>query len=210
MPHAAVSFRAAIACIIVGMALVVPIALLTQWLPLPQPDAEMLRVSAARLARLHTQPWRLALWALVVAPLCEEFVFRGLILQMLRRYAPLWVAVLVPSVLFAGMHLSFGYQNVVVALVVGLIGSWLVLRSGSLGASILCHSGVNLAAVFVLRPLAEHFGWSATQPMPGLVLLVGTAASIAGLVLGGRALRAEFGRRAAGVAAPATGSFASA
>jgi membrane protease YdiL (CAAX protease family) len=173
------------------MALVIPTAVAMHLLPLPAPDAEMLRTSAARIAPLHAHPWMLALHALVVAPLCEEFVYRGLILQLLRRYLPLWAAVLIPTLLFAGTHFTFNYQNAVLAGVVGLFFAWLVVRSGSLFPAMLCHAGVNLTAVFLLRPLAEACGWKSAHDVPVTLIVAGTVACVALMAVAVRKLAAN-------------------
>lgn len=187
-----------------------PVSLLVSFLPIPAPDAEMLRVSASRIAPLHSQPWLIALHGLVIAPLWEEFVYRGLILQMLRRYCPLWVAVLVPTFIFAGIHFTFSYQNAVQAALVGLFFAWLAIRSRSLLTNVLCHAGVNLGALFVWRPMVIAQGWTAKADLLHPLSLALIAGSLIGLIVATRALRTEFKSRAATLAAPSSLQLAAA
>lgn len=175
-----------------GVALAMPVSALITLLPLPGPDADMVRVNATRMAPLYVQPWWIALHALVIGPLWEEGVW--LMLQLLRRYLPTWVAVAIPTFIFAGTHFTFSYHNAVLAAMVGLCFSGLALRSRSLYPAILCHAGVNLAALFILRPIFEAAGlkhagaWH--EPLPLLML----ASSLALLVAGLRALSEENAR----------------
>lgn len=191
LPHAPISLRTGVWAILTGVALALPASALIRLLPLPGPDADMIHTNDARMAPLYVRPWWLALHALVIAPLWEEGVYRGLILQWLRRYLPTWLAVAIPTFIFAGIHLTFSYHNAVFAAVVGLGFAWLALRNCSLYPAILCHAGVNLGAVFILRPIFDAAAldrppaWH--EPL-GLLLL---ATSMALLVAGVRVLLEE-------------------
>jgi ABC-2 type transport system permease protein len=63
------------------------------WLPAPAPEQ----------AIIGDPRWLLALTVLA-APLCEEFIFRGLIFAGMRRSLPLLPALLVSAGLFAAVH----------------------------------------------------------------------------------------------------------
>ncbi len=85
----------------------------------------------------------LASWILlvVVAPVTEELLFRGLILNaLLRRYGP-WIAVLFSSLLFALLHMN--PWQIPVALASGVLLGWLYLRTRSLWPCILGHAIMN-------------------------------------------------------------------
>jgi membrane protease YdiL (CAAX protease family) len=196
LPHAPISGRTAVWSLLTGVALALPVASALKLLPIPAPDAEMLRVNATRMAPLYVQPWWIALHALVIAPLWEEGVYRGLMFQMLRRYLPTWLAVGIPTFIFAGTHFTFSYHNAILAAIVGLVFNWLALCTRSLFPAMLCHAGVNLAALFILGPVFEAAGLNTPdtwhQPLPWLML----ASSLALLVAGIRALREEMGLRA--------------
>lgn len=145
----------------------------------------MIRVSATRMAPLYVQPWWIALHALVIAPLWEETVYRGLMLQMLRRYVPTWLAVAIPTFIFAGTHFTFSYHNAIFAAGGGLWFSRLALRNRSLYPAMLGHAGVNLGVVFILRPIFEAAGLNPSadwhEPLPWLMLASSLALAMAAL-----------------------------
>ena len=88
----------------------------------------------------------LFLAAVVTAAICEEFLFRGLLLQLLRRRSGWISAIIASAALFAVFHL-----NPIVLLPVGLVGAYLaalVWRSGSLYPAILAHGLNNGIALF--------------------------------------------------------------
>lgn len=195
LPHAPISPRTAVWATLTGVGLAMPVSALIALLPLPGPDAEMARVSAARVAPLYVQPWWIALHALVIAPLWEECVYRGLMLQMLRRHLPLGIAVAIPTFIFAGTHFAFSYHNALFAAAVGLCFTGLTLRSRSLYPAMLCHSGVNLAGVFILRPVFEAAGLNHARAWAEPLPLATFVSSVALVVAGLGALREEHGAR---------------
>ncbi len=80
----------------------------------------------------------LATTALVLAPLFEETLFRGVLLPVLaRQWGGGW-AVVLSALFFALAHLSLG--ELVPLFVLGLGLGWLRLQSGRLGACALMHS----------------------------------------------------------------------
>lgn len=104
----------------------------------------------------------LFLAAVVTAAICEEFLFRGLLLNLLRRRAGWISAIAWSSVMFALYHL-----NPLVLLPITLVGAYLAIlvwRSGSLYPAIVAHGLNNGLALFGLPYLidetayAEHLG----------------------------------------------------
>lgn len=89
---------------------------------------------------------------LVFVPISEEFLFRGLLLSWLIQKLPVWSAVLISSMLFAGFHFSYsvGWYNLSLlssVFLLSLVLSTIYLRRGSLWASIGLHgtfNGINL------------------------------------------------------------------
>lgn len=91
----------------------------------------------------------LAFVVLVVAvPVAEEILFRGFLFGKLKKFVPVWVAVLVTSVLFGALHGSWNVAIDTIALSVVLC----VLRqtTGSLWPSILLHMTKNGIAFYFL------------------------------------------------------------
>lgn len=90
----------------------------------------------------------------IIAPFAEELLFRGYLLGKLRRAMPLWIAVLITSVLFALVHFQWNVALDVFALSIVLC----VLRvmTKSLWAPILLHSLKNGLAFYLLfiNPIA--------------------------------------------------------
>jgi len=93
----------------------------------------------------------LASTALVLAPLFEETLFRGVLLPVLaRRWGNTWSVVL-SALCFALAHLSLGELLPLFVLGVGL--GWLRLRSGRLGACVVMHglwNGLTFANLLLL------------------------------------------------------------
>ena len=85
--------------------------------------------------------WLSAL-AVLPAPLCEEFIFRGLLQGGLRRSLPAWQAIVTSSLVFAIMHPP---ASMLPVFVLGLCTGWAYEKSGSLLAPMLVHAGYNVA-----------------------------------------------------------------
>jgi uncharacterized protein len=91
----------------------------------------------------------LVLFAGLIAPVCEELLFRGLLLRALRRrFSPL-VAVVVSALVFALAHPAldptWGSFVIVPALFgLGAISGAAAVRRGDLSVSIMLHVGFNL------------------------------------------------------------------
>ena len=82
----------------------------------------------------------------VIAPIIEESIFRGLILQGFRRNYNSFVAVLMSALLFALFHLN--PWQFPATFVLGLLLGWLVVRTDSILLAILGHS-INNAMVLL-------------------------------------------------------------
>lgn len=87
----------------------------------------------------------LLLFALIPA-ICEEFLFRGLILNGLRKYG-MWVSVLTSAVFFGLMHMSM--LQLPYTILLGLVLGFVVYFTRNLAISILMHF-VNNATVLII------------------------------------------------------------
>ncbi len=100
----------------------------------------------------HASGAKLAVFAVVaalVAPVCEELLFRGLLLRALRRRMSPTAAVIVQALAFALAHPmlspTIGDLAVVPALfMMGAVSGVVAVRKGDLSASIMIHIGFNL------------------------------------------------------------------
>lgn len=97
----------------------------------------------------HQYEYILAFLTLVVlAPVAEEILFRGYLLGKLRGHVPLWIAVLIVSLLFAIVHGAWNVGIDVFALSIVLCLLRIVTKS--LWPSILLHMMKNFIAFYLL------------------------------------------------------------
>lgn len=84
----------------------------------------------------------------IIAPIAEEILFRGYLFGMLKKYVPVWIAVVATSLLFASIH---GAWNLAIdTFALSIILCLLRLSTGSLWAPILLHMTKNGIAFYVL------------------------------------------------------------
>ncbi len=89
------------------------------------------------------------LLVVVVGPVVEEALFRGILLDSVAPFAGRAVAVIVSAVVFAGFH--FLVWRLFPLIVLGIALGWIRTATGSLWSAILVHSmynGVAVAAAF--------------------------------------------------------------
>jgi membrane protease YdiL (CAAX protease family) len=103
-----------------------------------------------------------ALVAVIVAPLCEEILFRGYLLGRLRSMMPTWIAVVASALLFALAH-SFAAKSGAIVLVVGtfvmgMILGWARVVSRSLWPAVVAHMVNNGVAITAVTYCINHPG----------------------------------------------------
>lgn len=96
-------------------------------------------IARAAMAAARQRGWVLAL-AVVAAPLCEEFIFRGLIYGGLRRSMNAVPAMLASAAIFAVIHPPLSMLPV---FVLGMCTAWTYERSKTLLAPMLVHAVYN-------------------------------------------------------------------
>ncbi len=84
--------------------------------------------------------------AVVIAPLSEEFIFRGLLYQGLRRANGVGWSILWSSLLFAVVHPPVGAPAV---FVLAAVNAWVMERTGRITPCILIHAGYNAFIIWV-------------------------------------------------------------
>jgi membrane protease YdiL (CAAX protease family) len=93
----------------------------------------------------------------VLAPITEEVMFRGVLLEALGGFGRR-AAIVVSALVFAGFHL-FGLSGdllrgalmvVPTFLLMGVIMAWVTVRKDRLGPAIFIHSGFDLLAILIL------------------------------------------------------------
>ena len=158
-------------------------------LPVPPGMEEALRnlVTADTPGRLA---WLLLAVALTPA-LCEETVFRGVLLSSTRQL-PEWRAVLLNGVVFGAFHLSFESPvRFLPTAWLGIVIAWAVLRSGSVWTGVLMHL-LNNASIVLLAsaPSVSGLVTDPDAPPPLWLVAMGMLSLAAGAeLLGGGSAR---------------------
>ena len=102
----------------------------------------------------------------IAAPILEELIFRGVILDgLLKKYSPL-KAIIISSILFGVIHLN--PWQFISALIIGVFSGWVYYETKKLTLSILIHAVNNLLAFGAMyftdaeasmnKSLSEHYG----------------------------------------------------
>lgn len=99
-------------------------------------------------------PWQIVLTVIaliVLAPLGEELLLRGLLLRGLARRLAFWPAALVSSAIFAGAHADsyILWPRAIALFGTGVVLAWLYRRQGY-WASVSAHATVNTIAAIAL------------------------------------------------------------
>lgn len=95
------------------------------------------------------------LMAVVVAPCAEEFLFRGYLYGVLRRFLGRIPAIIVTSLLFAAVHLNLSLMLGLALLAVMLC--LLYERTGSLWSNICVHAMFNSISIIMLLVFQKEF-----------------------------------------------------
>lgn len=90
---------------------------------------------------------------LIFNPIIEEFVFRKLFADKLLKYGELFY-MLVSSLCFAIVHgVSLGIPQIIYTFILGMIWSYLVVKTGSIKLSIILHLLSNLFGSIIIQLL---------------------------------------------------------
>lgn len=126
------------------------------------------------LATENPAPAVLQIIAYAVFPaLFEEFAYRGVILQSLRRYGD-WFAILVSALLFGLLHGNI--VQIPFAFLVGIMLGYCTVVSGTMWVGVAIHFGNNLLSSLqtVLQvPFGETAAYAATLAMMFCLFVVG-------------------------------------
>lgn len=147
----------------VGLGLVFQLAIALLFLPLNNllfPEGRPQQEVAEIIANADATFLKVALVvaAVVLGPVTEELMYRGVLLRALESRGKILAAV-VSSAIFTAVHVtgldpSQMLRSAAVILpplfLLGLVLAWLTMRTGRLGPAIFLHSGWNLLAAFVL------------------------------------------------------------
>jgi len=168
------------------------------WIPMPGFIEEMFREI------MSGNPAAKFIALVVIAPIAEEMLFRGLIFREFARRYSMRHAIFGSAALFALFHLN--PWQAVVAFPIGVIAAWLVLRTGSIIPGIVLHAVLNFTSSFLLIPFGSLFGQDENQMyalshLPWPMIAIGVLATAIGLV--GMWLCARFRQTGYTIEAPA-------
>ncbi|HVS28686.1 MAG TPA: type II CAAX endopeptidase family protein [Solirubrobacteraceae bacterium] len=95
----------------------------------------------------------------VLAPICEEILFRGVLFGALRRWRGVWPAAAITAAVFSAAHLEFAPALFIDRLAVGFIWSLLYAKTGRLLPGMMAHAANNAVVIGIQR------GWSWQIPL---------------------------------------------
>ncbi len=88
------------------------------------------------------------LLVVVIAPVAEEVVFRGVVLGAMAERWGIWTSITVTSVVFAMSHLN--WTTLLPTMLLGVAAGWLAVRRPSLWPAITLHALYNLTLVAIV------------------------------------------------------------
>ena len=154
--------------LILALSLNVIVSVAVNYFPWPQAWMEAYLESSAPLDG-SLMSW---LTAVVMAPILEEIVFRGLIYTRLKKGMPTVVAAVLAALVFGLMHGTIIW--VIYAFVTGLVMIWIFEKYQSLAANIIFHLAFN-AMGLILSAIPESMEF---------LMWIFLAAAIVGAVVG--------------------------
>ena len=105
-------------------------------------------VAASSEQFLSLHPLLLIFFVGVLAPVCEEVVFRGAIFGGMKKEGNVFKAILASGLLFGLLHMNINQASY--ALVIGILLGFLVEATGSIFSSILFHVLINASNVIMM------------------------------------------------------------
>jgi hypothetical protein len=146
--------RNAVACLLGGAVLTATIALLPPVLP----DANQFPLE--NLFNSRGAAFAIGAFAILVAPLMEEIIFRGILFGIFEAQTGLRSAILITALLFGGLHVPEywgAWNHMLLIFLVGLVFSLARGLTGSLAPSVFLHAGYNASMMLGLFLSTEHF-----------------------------------------------------
>jgi membrane protease YdiL (CAAX protease family) len=120
-------------------------------------------------APLPSTPLELTLYfigVVILAPLFEEILFRGVLLTSTMKYG-IWFSALCTGFLFGAYHQN--HQQMLYAMIFGILLAFIDVKAGSIIPSIIAHIGVNLFA-FISTLTLSFTNYTDTVADPSLKL----------------------------------------
>lgn len=108
----------------------------------------------------------------ILAPVCEELVFRGLMFKRLRAQTGFLLAAIYSTTIFAVIHGNM--VQIIYAFVMGMVFAYVYEKYGSVKAPILAHIGANMVSLVCTE--LDSFGWMLEDPIRIKVVTIVCAA----------------------------------
>jgi hypothetical protein len=143
-----------LACLVGGALLTMAIALLPPVLP----DANQFPLE--NLFNSRAAAYAIGAFAILVAPVMEEIIFRGFLFGIFESQVGLRFAIVITAILFGGLHVPEywgAWNHMFLIFLVGLVFSLARGRSGSLAPSVFLHVGYNASMMIALFISTQHF-----------------------------------------------------
>jgi membrane protease YdiL (CAAX protease family) len=105
-------------------------------------------VTSLQSSRGALQKWSMGFMAVVMAPMAEEVMFRGILYPILKQRIRPWFAVVTTAIVFGAIHGNL--MTFVPLTVFAMVLVWLYEFTGNLAAPVLAHSVFNLANLVAL------------------------------------------------------------
>lgn len=112
--------------------------------------------------------------SVIVAPIAEEMLFRGLVFTRLRKAMPTWIAIMVTSLSFAVLHGQIVW--IMYAFVLGVILTCLAAKYDSIIPGIVMHMVFNFFGGFMSE-------WELPEIVMGLMVIAGLGVLIPAMVM---------------------------
>jgi membrane protease YdiL (CAAX protease family) len=145
------------------------------------------RMDPALQEALSGNLWEVAFFVVILAPLTEEVLFRGLILTGFANNYSLKTAILASAALFGAFHLNLA--QFFPAVVIGAVLGWLVLFTRSLWVGVIGHAVNNAMPLLMSRVLQVRIPGYTVESVAGATFqpwwfnLIGVALVAAGIRL---------------------------
>ncbi len=111
--------------------------------------------------------WITLIYAVILGPVIEEIIFRGLAFGYARKIFPVWLALIFQAALFGIYH--WNLTQGIYAFVIGLFLGYLCLKGPGIRYSIPCHMMINFLTNVLLPYIMNGLG--AINPIFYLVFL---------------------------------------
>jgi membrane protease YdiL (CAAX protease family) len=134
------------------------LAIVVRVIPPLLPDTENFPLE--QLFKSPEAAYAVGVFAITVAPLMEELIFRGLLFAVFDRQVGVRFAVLATAILFAGLHVPEywrAWNHVLLLFLVGLVFSLARGMTGSLAPSVMLHMGYNASMMAGVFFQTQHF-----------------------------------------------------